>query len=97
MVAKAVNSPAQDGIQAIAPRGDRPPRGWDITFRTNIHAMFYLTKAAVPHMRPGAAIINTTSINADAPSPHLLAYATTKGRSGTSPAAWRSCSLRRSG
>ncbi len=79
MVAKAVNSPAQDGIQAIAPRGDRPPRGLDVTFRTNIHAMFYLTKAAVPHMRPGVAIINTTSINADAPRPHLLAYATTKG------------------
>jgi len=52
---------------------------WDVTFRTNIHAMFYLTKAAVPHMREGSAIINTTSINADAPSPPLLAYATTKG------------------
>ena len=52
---------------------------WDVTFRTNIHAMFYLTKAAVAHMRPGAAIINTASINADTPSPKLLAYATTKG------------------
>ncbi|MFO1070720.1 MAG: SDR family oxidoreductase, partial [Geminicoccaceae bacterium] len=52
---------------------------WDLTFRVNIHAMFYLTKAAVPHMAPGSAIINTASINADAPSPHLLAYATTKG------------------
>jgi NAD(P)-dependent dehydrogenase (short-subunit alcohol dehydrogenase family) len=52
---------------------------WEVTFRTNIHAMFYLTKAAVPHMKPGSAIINTTSINADSPSPHLLAYATTKG------------------
>jgi len=47
--------------------------------RTNIHAMFYLTKAAVPHMKSGSAIINTTSINADSPSPHLLAYATTQG------------------
>jgi hypothetical protein len=52
---------------------------WDITFRTNIHAMFYLTKAAMPHLKKGAAIINTTSINADTPSPQLLAYATTKG------------------
>jgi NAD(P)-dependent dehydrogenase (short-subunit alcohol dehydrogenase family) len=52
---------------------------WETTFRTNIHAMFYLTKAAVPHMRAGSAIINTTSINADTPNPTLLAYATTKG------------------
>ena len=52
---------------------------WELTFRVNIHAMFYLTKAAVPHMKPGSAIINTASINADSPSPSLLAYATTKG------------------
>jgi NAD(P)-dependent dehydrogenase (short-subunit alcohol dehydrogenase family) len=52
---------------------------WDYTFRTNIHAMFYLVKAAVPHMPEGSAIINTTSVNADTPSPQLLAYATTKG------------------
>jgi len=52
---------------------------WELTFKVNIHAMFYLTKAAVPHMKRGSAIINTASINSDAPNPTLLAYATTKG------------------
>jgi len=52
---------------------------WELTFRANIHAMFYLSKAAVPHMPKGGSIINTTSIDADAPNPTLLAYATTKG------------------
>jgi len=52
---------------------------WELTFKVNIHAMFYLTKAAVPHMKSGSAIINTASINADTPNPSLLAYATTKG------------------
>ncbi|HEY0044187.1 MAG TPA: glucose 1-dehydrogenase [Allosphingosinicella sp.] len=52
---------------------------WNYTFAVNIHAMFYLTKAAVPHMREGGAIINTTSVQADSPSQELLAYASTKG------------------
>lgn len=52
---------------------------WDYTFQTNITAMFHLCKAAVPHMQPGASIINTASINSDTPSPALLPYATTKG------------------
>lgn len=52
---------------------------WDATFRTNIYAMFYLCKAALKHMKPGGAIVNTSSINEDNPSPQLLAYATTKG------------------
>ena len=52
---------------------------WELTFKVNIHAMFYLTKAAVAHMKQGGAIINTASINSDSPNPTLLAYATTKG------------------
>jgi NAD(P)-dependent dehydrogenase (short-subunit alcohol dehydrogenase family) len=52
---------------------------WDKTFATNISAMFWITRAAVPHMRAGSAIVNTASINSDMPSPSLLAYATTKG------------------
>ncbi|ASW01004.1 SDR family oxidoreductase [Paraburkholderia aromaticivorans] len=52
---------------------------WDKTFDTNIGAMFRITRAAVEHMKPGAAIINTTSINADHPNPGLIAYAATKG------------------
>lgn len=58
---------------------DIPDEEWQKTFAVNMHAMFYLSKAAVPHMREGSSIINTTSINADKPLPTLLAYATTKG------------------
>jgi NAD(P)-dependent dehydrogenase (short-subunit alcohol dehydrogenase family) len=52
---------------------------WDYTFRTNIYAMFYLCKAALPRMSEGGAIINVASIQAYQPSPNLLAYASTKG------------------
>lgn len=52
---------------------------WDETFRTNIFAPFFLSKAAIPHMIPGSTIINTTSIQSRQPSPQLLAYASTKG------------------
>jgi NAD(P)-dependent dehydrogenase (short-subunit alcohol dehydrogenase family) len=58
---------------------DIPDEEWDATFRTNIHAMFYLAKAAVPHMNDRGSIINTTSVNADMPNQTLLPYATTKG------------------
>jgi NAD(P)-dependent dehydrogenase (short-subunit alcohol dehydrogenase family) len=58
---------------------DIDDREWEDTFKTNVHAMFYLTKAALPHLKEGASIINTASINADKPNPTLLAYATTKG------------------
>jgi NAD(P)-dependent dehydrogenase (short-subunit alcohol dehydrogenase family) len=52
---------------------------WDETFRTNIYAAFFLSKAAITHMPPGSSIINTTSIQSRQPSSHLLAYAATKG------------------
>ena len=52
---------------------------WDTTLRTNVYAPFFLSKAAVPHLKPGGCIINTTSIQSKDPSGNLLAYATTKG------------------
>jgi NAD(P)-dependent dehydrogenase (short-subunit alcohol dehydrogenase family) len=63
----------REGIQSIS--GEE----WERTFRTNIFAMFYLCKAALPLMPPGGAIINTSSIQAYQPKPSLLDYATTKG------------------
>jgi hypothetical protein len=51
---------------------------FDRTFKTNIYAMFWLCRAALRHMKPGSAIVNTASIQAFDPSPNLLAYAATK-------------------
>ena len=55
-----------------------PDEEIDRAFRTNVYSMFYLCKAAIPQMPPGSAIINTSSIQAYQPKPHLLHYAATK-------------------
>jgi NAD(P)-dependent dehydrogenase (short-subunit alcohol dehydrogenase family) len=57
---------------------DIPDDEWDYTFATNVSAMFHLCKAAVPHMGPGSAIIGSSSVNSDMPSPTLAPYAATK-------------------
>jgi NAD(P)-dependent dehydrogenase (short-subunit alcohol dehydrogenase family) len=51
---------------------------WDYTFATNVSAMFYLVKAALPHMPSGSSIIGSSSVNSDMPSPELAPYAATK-------------------
>jgi NAD(P)-dependent dehydrogenase (short-subunit alcohol dehydrogenase family) len=51
---------------------------WDLTVGLNLGAMFTLCKDAIPHMQPGASIINSSSVNSDMPSPTLAVYAMTK-------------------
>jgi NAD(P)-dependent dehydrogenase (short-subunit alcohol dehydrogenase family) len=65
----------QHAVENIA---DLTTDQFEATFRTNVFAMFWLCKAALPHMPPGATIINTSSIQSYQPSPLLLDYASTK-------------------
>ncbi len=65
----------QTNVDDIA---DLTTEQFELTFRTNVYAMFWLCKAALPYMPPGATIINTTSIQSYQPSPGLLDYASTK-------------------
>src|ERR1700712_2087428 len=51
---------------------------WEYTFATNVSAMFYLVKAALPHLGKGSSIIGSSSVNSDMPSPALAPYAATK-------------------
>ncbi len=69
------NASRQQQRQTI---GDISSEDFDATMKTNIYAMFWLTKAAVPQMQPGAAIIQTTSEQAYDPSANLVDYAMTK-------------------
>lgn len=62
-----------DGIQAIS------TEQFDRVMHTNLYGMFWLCKLALPHIPAGGSIINTTSVQAYKPSPHLLDYAMTKG------------------
>jgi NAD(P)-dependent dehydrogenase (short-subunit alcohol dehydrogenase family) len=70
----------QTAVEDIA---DLTTEEFDATFKTNVYAMFWLTKAAVAHMQPGASIINTSSIQAYQPSGILLDYASTKAVNNT--------------
>ncbi len=57
---------------------DVPDEEWDRTFDVNVRAMFHLCKAALPHLKAGASIIGSSSVNSDMPSPELIPYAATK-------------------
>ncbi|HLH12339.1 MAG TPA: SDR family oxidoreductase [Methylovirgula sp.] len=72
-----VNNAARQHAQASIT--DIPTDQFDATFKTNVYAMFWITKAAMQYLGPGASIINTASINAYEPSEELLDYASTKG------------------
>ncbi len=69
------NAGKQTAVDALA---DLSTEQFDATMKTNVYALFWVTKAALPHLPPGASIINTTSIQASEPSKNLVDYAMTK-------------------
>ena len=71
-----VNNAGRQTAQASI--ADLTTEQFDNTFKVNVYALFWLCKAALPHLEPGASIINVTSIQAFAPSESLLDYAPTK-------------------
>lgn len=73
LVNNAAEQHPQEGLEDIS------EEQWEKTFRTNIFGMFQMTKAALPHLKEGASIINTTSVTAYKGSPQLLDYSATKG------------------
>ncbi|AHL75688.1 short-chain dehydrogenase [Stutzerimonas stutzeri] len=73
LVNNAAEQHPQKGLEDIS------EEQWEQTFRTNIFGMFQMTKAALPHLKEGASIINTTSVTAYKGSPQLLDYSATKG------------------
>ncbi|MEJ7556880.1 MAG: SDR family oxidoreductase [Pedobacter sp.] len=72
LVNNAAFQMSRDSIQDVS------VEEWDRTFKTNIYPLFYLCKAAEPHLRPGSTVVNTTSVNAYKAPPQLVAYSATK-------------------
>ena len=73
LVNNAAEQHPQKGIDKVT------PEQIERTFRTNIFGYFFMTQAALPHLKKGAAIVNTTSVTAYRGSPELLDYSATKG------------------
>ena len=73
LVNNAAEQHPQDSIEQIS------AEQLERTFRTNIFGMFFMTKAAMPHLKEGSAIVNTTSVTAYQGNPTLLDYSSTKG------------------
>ncbi len=69
------NAGRQQYVESIT---DLTTESFDKTFKTNVYAMFWITRAAMAHLKPGAAIVNTSSVQAGKPSAILLDYAQTK-------------------